>query len=56
MLSIHESRSFRALVGLRPSTRLPTVEESAGAKALMGRTAWRLDSPLRTAERMSECP
>ncbi len=37
-------------------TRLPTVEESAGAKALMGRTAWRLDSTLRTAERMSACP
>ncbi len=36
--------------------RLPTAEESAGARALMSRPAWRLDPVLRTAERLSACP
>jgi thiamine biosynthesis lipoprotein ApbE len=36
--------------------RLPTAEETAGAKALMSRPAWRLDTPVRTAERLTACP
>ena len=36
--------------------RTPTAEELAGAKALMGRPAWRLDPAARTAERLSDCP
>jgi thiamine biosynthesis lipoprotein ApbE len=36
--------------------RTPTVEELAGAKALMVRPAWRLDAESRTAERLSDCP
>jgi thiamine biosynthesis lipoprotein ApbE len=36
--------------------RTPTPDELAGAKALMGRPAWRLDVDSRTAERLSDCP
>jgi FAD:protein FMN transferase len=36
--------------------RLPTAQESAGARALMDRPAWRLESALHTAERLTNCP
>ena len=36
--------------------RTPTAEELAGARALMGRPAWRLDPESRTAECLSDGP
>ena len=42
--------------GCARKDRTPTPEELAGAKALLGRPAWRLDPGSRTAERLSACP
>ena len=36
--------------------RLPDVDEFCRAKAMMADRAWRLDSLLGTAERLSDCP
>jgi thiamine biosynthesis lipoprotein ApbE len=36
--------------------RLPTAGEQAGARAMMARPAWRLDTAAGTAEHLSACP
>jgi thiamine biosynthesis lipoprotein ApbE len=36
--------------------RSPTIEETAAARSLMSRPAWRLDPAARTAEHLSDCP
>lgn len=36
--------------------RLPTADEETRAKALMARSAWRLDAAAGTAERLTDCP
>ncbi len=42
--------------GCARAGRLPTDRESAVARALMVRPAWRLGSASRTAERLTDCP